>query len=112
MPQVTIYTTSTCPHCLSAKNFLRQEGIAFTEKDVSRDPGAQREMAAMGARGVPTFKIDETVIVGFDRDRIKALAGGLVVECPRCRTRLRLPAGKGTLKVTCNSCRHTFKVKT
>lgn len=28
--------------------------------------------------------------------------------CPNCRTSVRVPRGKGKLKITCPSCRHAF----
>ncbi|OPL08070.1 MAG: hypothetical protein AVO33_02205 [delta proteobacterium ML8_F1] len=112
MPRVTVYTSQSCPHCTTAKNYLLKEGIPFTEKDVTADPSAQRELASLGARGVPTFAIDDEVIVGFDRPRIEALLGARVIECPSCRKRLKVPANKGILKVTCPGCSHVFKVRT
>lgn len=33
-------------------------------------------------------------------------------RCPRCRSTLRLPRGRGTLMVTCPVCGHEFKQKT
>lgn len=67
-------------------------------------------MARLGARGVPTFKAGDEVIIGFDRARLMRLAGTRIIECPQCRTRLRIPKGKGTLKVTCSQCKAQFKV--
>ncbi len=46
MPPVTIYTTSWCPYCRSAKALLSKKGVAFTEIDVEAKPGARQEMTA------------------------------------------------------------------
>jgi S1-C subfamily serine protease len=54
-------------------------GVKFTEVDVSRDSNAAQEMVSLsGQMGVPVIVIDGNIVVGFDRDRIKALvaAGG------------------------------------
>lgn len=33
-------------------------------------------------------------------------------KCPSCRQQLRAPRGRGTIEVTCQSCRHVFRTKT
>lgn len=33
-------------------------------------------------------------------------------RCPHCKLRLRAPVGKGTIEITCSSCREKFKEKT
>lgn len=35
-----------------------------------------------------------------------------IVNCPKCKQKLRLPRGKGKLKVHCKTCGHTFEIKT
>jgi len=112
MPEVIIYTTPTCPHCRSAKEYLQHRGISFKEMDVSRDRSAASELAAANIMGVPAFKINGEFIVGLDRNRIEELIRFEVVRCPECSRRLRLPAGKGKLKVTCRDCGNIFEVST
>lgn len=112
MPEVLIYTTSTCPHCKSAKDYLRTMGIKFIEKDVSRDRAAASELAAADIMGVPAFKINDEFIVGFDKNRILEKIKYDVIKCPECGQKLRLPAGKGKLRVTCRECSHKFEVMT
>lgn len=34
------------------------------------------------------------------------------VKCQNCKTTLRLPKGKGKIKVTCPKCKHSFVTKT
>lgn len=64
--QVTVYTTSWCPYCKKAKDFLVAKGVAFTEYDVEADRAAKRDKdrLAPGA-GVPVAVIDGRVIEGF-----------------------------------------------
>jgi hypothetical protein len=78
---------------------------------VSHDSVAQQEMARIGARGVPTFKLGDEVIIGFDRERLLKISSTQIIECPNCRTKLRIPRNKGTLKITCHHCENQFKVK-
>jgi glutaredoxin 3 len=72
--EVTVYTTPTCPYCHQVKGFLSQQGIKFTERDVSVDRAAATEMIQKtGQRGVPVTVIDDQVVIGFDRVRLEDL---------------------------------------
>ena len=110
MKEVWVYTTKTCPHCHSAKHALTQAGIHYAEKDVTTDQSAQQEMQAHQLMGVPAFKIDDDMFTGLDLNRIKRLIDYVVMPCPNCQKRMRLPKGKDKLKVTCPSCQHAFTV--
>lgn len=68
MSLVEIYTTPTCPYCARAKHLLTTKGVAFTEIDVSRDPGLRDAMTerAAGRRTVPQIFIDDQHIGGSD----------------------------------------------
>lgn len=68
MPKVTVYSTQTCPYCKMAKEWLRQQKVAFKEIDVSKDEKAAQEMMKKsGQIGVPVIDIDGEIIVGFDK---------------------------------------------
>ena len=72
---VTVYTTTTCPWCTRAKEYLRQKGVAFTERNIELDrAGAQEVMRRTGQMGVPVIVDGNDVIVGFDRARLDKLA--------------------------------------
>ena len=69
---VKVYSTPTCPYCKMAKDFLRQNNIAFEDLDVSVDQTAAQEMInRSGQMGVPQLDIDGQIIVGFDKSAIK-----------------------------------------
>ena len=34
---VTVYTTSTCPWCVRAKEYLKQKNVPFQEKNIEFD---------------------------------------------------------------------------
>ncbi|MFP4343175.1 MAG: glutaredoxin family protein [Anaerolineales bacterium] len=75
-PRVIVFSTPTCPHCRSAKRYLRQKGIRFRDVDVSRDPSAARDMIRRtGQQGVPQIEIGGQMVVGFDRAKIDQLLG-------------------------------------
>ena len=70
---VTVYSTSNCPWCVKAKEFLSQMNIAFQAVDVGVDKEAAKEIVQnTRQRGVPVVKIGERYIVGFDQEAIKS----------------------------------------
>lgn len=73
MADVKVYTSSTCPYCVSAKEYLKEKGVEYTEKNVQTDKEARKELMAMGHMGVPVLVIDGEEIVGFDKDKIDTL---------------------------------------
>lgn len=69
---VKVYSTSTCPYCAMAKDFLKKNNILFENIDVGVDQQAAQEMIdKSGQMGVPVFDIDGQIIVGFDKDAIQ-----------------------------------------
>ncbi len=71
MSKIIVYSTPSCPYCNLVKDYLKQKGIEFEEKDVSKDRVAAREMIEKsGEMGVPQIDINGTIIVGFNRDAI------------------------------------------
>ncbi len=79
MPQrkVVVYSTPTCPHCISLKEYLRKHNVKYKDIDVSQDSKALDEMVEKsGQIGVPVIVIDgKTVIVGFDRAALEKELG-------------------------------------
>lgn len=73
MADVTIYTSNTCPYCISAKKYLEEKGIEYTEKNVQTDREARKELMDMGHMGVPVLIINGEEVVGFDKERIDSL---------------------------------------
>lgn len=74
MAQVIIYSTPTCGYCKMAKAYFQEHKIDYTEKDVSVDLEARDHMMkASGQMGVPVIEIDGTIVVGFDKNRLKTL---------------------------------------
>ena len=59
--------------CDRVKEFLSQNGIEFTERDVVGDDRAIAELEDLGYMTTPVTVIDGEVVVGFDRDRLERL---------------------------------------
>jgi len=76
MAQVKVYSTPTCPWCVRVKQFLTENNISFENYDVGADQARAEEMIQKsGQMGVPVIDIDGTIIVGFDKDKIKQALG-------------------------------------
>lgn len=76
MKKVAIYTTPTCGYCRMAKEFFKQNSIAYSEYDVAADADKRNEMMEMtGQMGVPVITIDDNVVVGFNQSKIAELLG-------------------------------------
>ena len=73
MADVKIYTSNTCPYCVSAKEYLNEKGVEYVERNVQTDKEARKELMAMGHMGVPVLIINGEELVGFDKDKIDSL---------------------------------------
>ena len=72
MSKVVVYTSNTCPYCTMAKDYLKEKGVEYEEKNVQNDAAARDELISMGYTGVPVLVIGEEEIVGFDPGKIDA----------------------------------------
>ncbi|ADI63997.1 glutaredoxin 3 [Trichormus azollae] len=66
--KVEIYTWTTCPFCIRAKNLLINKGVDFLEYTIDGDEVARSKMAekANGRRSVPQIFINDEHIGGCD----------------------------------------------
>ncbi len=55
------------------KEFLRQKGVAFAEKDVAADEAAFEDVMRMGFAATPVTVIDGEAVVGFNRAKLEQL---------------------------------------
>jgi len=71
-PKVTVYSTPSCPYCHMAKDFLKQNKIAFEDIDVSKDRKKAQEMIEKsGQMGVPVIEVGDRIILGFNKEELK-----------------------------------------
>ena len=74
--KILVYTTPSCPYCIRAKEFFKENNIEFENVDVSTNQEKAQEMIRKsGQMGVPTIDIDGEIVVGFDKEKIKSLLG-------------------------------------
>ncbi|MGO9214354.1 MAG: glutaredoxin family protein [Syntrophales bacterium] len=63
---VVLYTTSWCPYCRKARDYLRSQGIDFIEDDIEKDKEAAiRKRQLDNSGGVPFAVINGRSIRGF-----------------------------------------------
>jgi glutaredoxin 3 len=71
---IKVYSTPTCPYCVTLKKFLKEKRIEFADIDVSTDEKELQEMVdKSGQMGVPVININGEIVVGFNRDKIVEL---------------------------------------
>ena len=80
MQTVKIYTTGTCPYCISAKQLLAGRGVtALNEIRVDLAPDERRKMMDItGRRTVPQIFIGSTHVGGCDDLVALDAKGGLL----------------------------------
>ena len=68
---VKIYTTDTCKYCDLAKSYFKSINVEYKEYNVAEDMEARNEMLKISNQmRVPVISINDSVIVGFNKDEI------------------------------------------
>ena len=77
MSKVTVYSSESCPWCVKAKDFLKENKVEFEEKNVAEDESARNELVEKsGQMGVPVIIIEgNDPIIGFDVEAINKALG-------------------------------------
>jgi len=68
--QVVMYTTSHCPACKAAKQYMAQKGIRYQEIDVEASREANEAFQKLGARGVPLIMVGDKKMEGFNSQEL------------------------------------------
>ncbi|MFA5049887.1 MAG: glutaredoxin domain-containing protein [Candidatus Micrarchaeia archaeon] len=75
-PKIKVYSTSACPYCVYAKDFIKGLGYEFEDINVGIDQKAAMEMVQKsGQMGVPVIEINGQIIIGFDKAGIMRALG-------------------------------------
>lgn len=76
---IKVYALSTCPYCRMTRRYLDDNGVAYDVTEVDLLQGEEKEEAVAevkrisGGASFPVVVIDDNVIVGFNKARIKEL---------------------------------------
>lgn len=72
--KVTVYSTPSCPFCVYAKEFFKENNVPFDDIDVTKDHAKAQEMVTKsGQMGVPVIDIDGSIVVGFQPEVFESL---------------------------------------
>lgn len=72
--KIKVYSTPSCPYCVTLKAFLKEKGFEFKDIDVSENQAALEEMIQRSNQyGVPVVEINGEIVIGFDREKIMKL---------------------------------------
>ena len=72
MTEITVYSSNMCGACEMVKEFLRLRGKEFVERNVSVDLQGRKELLELGFDATPVTVIGDSVVEGFDVDKIDA----------------------------------------
>ena len=76
---VKVFALSTCPYCRMTRKYLDENNVEYDVTEVALLTGQEREdaiaevKAISGGTSFPVIIIDEEVIVGFNKKRMKEL---------------------------------------
>jgi glutaredoxin len=81
--KVEIFTKSGCEVCKSAKTYLTEQGVQFTERNVTADPRALQQLQRFGSQTTPTIVVDGEAIIGFGQPQKQRLNQLLDLAVPQ-----------------------------
>lgn len=68
---VVMFSTSTCPHCRSARDLLAHERVDYHDFVIDESAGAERRFKTLHGEGVPLLFIGDRRITGFQESTIR-----------------------------------------
>lgn len=70
---VTVYSKDKCQQCKGVKRWLKSNGIAFNEINVSEQPEYIQEVKDLGFSSLPVVKSEDLVFSGLDIPKLNEL---------------------------------------
>lgn len=69
---ITMYSTSWCPSCVAARDYMTKNSIPFTEHDIEKSPSARTIQRRLNPKGsIPTIDVEGAVLVGFSGESLE-----------------------------------------
>ena len=70
--EITLYYVPGCDSCDDVREFLQNRKLSFSSKDVSNDLALQQKLTELaGSLKVPVLAINDEIVTGYSRDRLK-----------------------------------------
>ncbi|WP_071130764.1 glutaredoxin-like protein NrdH [Enterococcus timonensis] len=70
----TVYSKNNCVQCKMVKRYLEAHDVPFQEINIDEQPEKIAWLKSLGLVSVPVVFYQDDMIVGFNPDRLKALA--------------------------------------
>ncbi|MYN26478.1 glutaredoxin family protein [Duganella levis] len=74
---LTLYGTTTCPHCASARAFLKAEGIPYNDQIIDQSKTASAAFQELHESAVPILVSSNKLVIGFQLEAYRELARSL-----------------------------------
>jgi len=71
--KVVMYSTAWCGYCKKARNYFRQNKIAFVDYDIENNAKAKKRYDKLGTTGVPVIFVGKKRMSGFSAQRFEQL---------------------------------------
>lgn len=69
-PEVIVLSTPSCPYCIKAKKFLREQKIPFRDYNINASGTGRRLYKQHNGQGVPLILVGDAVIRGYGPEAI------------------------------------------
>ena len=77
---ITIYSTSWCGPCASAKRLLTEKGLSYDEVDIEKEGMTREELfEKTGGRTVPQIVVEGKTIGGYDK-LLEMESNGMIIS--------------------------------
>lgn len=72
---IVMYCTPWCPDCKEARRWFQECNLPFTEVDITKNLWAAKQVRVWGGGEAvtPTFDIDGTIVVNFDKQKLSQI---------------------------------------
>jgi len=76
--EVIVYSSNSCGFCTKQKEFLKDKGIVFEEREVNTNEQYFQEFKELGGSGVPFTIVKEagetvSTITGFNKEKLSEI---------------------------------------
>ena len=75
--KLTLYGTTTCPHCASARKYLQEAKIPFNDAVIDQSKPAAELFKKLHETGVPVLVSADRLVVGFSPEAYAELTARL-----------------------------------
>jgi glutaredoxin len=65
--KLTLYGTTTCPHCAAARAYLHEAGIPFNDMVIDKSEAANKAFRQLKENAVPVLVSADRLVVGFNQ---------------------------------------------